>query len=181
MKSEPRKIPRRHIWIITLCLLGMYGFSYALIPLYSTFCKVTGLNGKIDGRTRLAPDQTVDQSRTVTVQFTTILNGGMPWVFYPNIPKIQIHPGEKRQVTFHAKNMSDREIVGQAIPSISPGQAARHFQKTECFCFSQQKLAPGEVREMPLVFFLDRDLPAEIQELTLAYTLFDTALGSQTH
>jgi cytochrome c oxidase assembly protein subunit 11 len=115
----------------------------------------------------------VDTSRTVKVQFITRMAKGIPWKFEPVINEILVHPGEVKFVNFYAKNKSQRDIVGQAVPSVSPGLAAGYFQKIECFCFTQQPLKAGEEVEMGLQFYVDIDLPSEINTLTLSYTLYD--------
>lgn len=153
--------------------MGMFGFCFALVPLYNTFCRVTGLNGKTGGRVRMVSNQQVDKTRTITVEFISHINGALPWDFYPLQKKVVVHPGESHQIIFYAKNNSGKNIIGQAIPSVSPGLGAPYLKKTECFCFTQQTLHAHESRNMPLVFYLDPDLPKDIHRLTLAYTLFN--------
>ena len=152
---------------------AMFGFGYALVPLYDVMCKVAGINGKTGTITSAeAGLLTVDNNRTVTVEFDTNINGDLPWEFRAAVNKIKVQPGKVTDVIFVAENKSDREIVGQAIPSVAPQQASLHFKKTECFCFTQQTLAPRERKEMLVRFVVDSDLPASISTLTLSYTYF---------
>lgn len=159
-------------------LLGataMFLFAiFVMPPLYDVFCEVTGIGGKTGGRYEAdVAVAGVDTSRTVKVQFVATNNGEMDWVFRPTVYEVKVHPGEPTPVTFYAKNTTDRDMVGQAIPNVVPNNAAQHFLKTECFCFNSQPLAAGEEAELPLVFIVDRDLPPAVHTITLSYTLFD--------
>jgi cytochrome c oxidase assembly protein subunit 11 len=158
---------------LVLVVFAMFGFGFALVPLYDVFCDITGLNGKTNDVGVAYEDEGIDTSRTVKVQFITRMAKGIPWQFEPVINEISVHPGEVKFVNFYAKNKSKRDIVGQAVPSVSPGIAAGYFQKIECFCFTQQPLEAGEEVEMGLQFYVDIDLPREITTLTLSYTLYD--------
>jgi cytochrome c oxidase assembly protein subunit 11 len=115
----------------------------------------------------------VDKGRTITVEFIASQNSSVPWKFYPTVNKVQIHPGELYKLSFYAENKTKNNMVVQAIPSITPGLAAKYLKKTECFCFARQSLDGHEAMYMPLIFHLDADLPADIKTITLAYTLFD--------
>jgi cytochrome c oxidase assembly protein subunit 11 len=158
---------------LVLVVFAMFGFGFALVPLYDVFCDITGLNGKTNEVGVAYENEGIDTSRTVKVQFITRMAKGIPWQFEPVINEISVHPGEVKFVNFYAKNKSKRDIVGQAVPSVSPGLAAGYFQKIECFCFTQQPLKAGEEVEMGLQFYVDIDLPIEIKTLTLSYTLYD--------
>ena len=158
---------------LVLVVFAMFGFGFALVPLYDVFCDITGLNGKTNDVGVAYENEGIDTSRTVKVQFITRMAKGIPWQFEPVINEISVHPGEVKFVNFYAKNKSKRDIVGQAVPSVSPGLAAGYFQKIECFCFTQQPLKAGEEVEMGLQFYVDIDLPIEIKTLTLSYTLYD--------
>ena len=152
----------------------MFGFGYALVPLYDVFCDITGLNGKT-GRLSAAEaaETRTDASRLVTVEFVTSTSGSLPWDFEPKIAKIAVHPGAPTEVLFEARNRAGFPIVGHAVPSVAPNTAARYFNKTECFCFTEQVLAPGEARDMPVRFVVDPKLPPHVRTLTLAYTFFE--------
>lgn len=163
---------------LALLAVAMFGFGYVLVPIYSVFCDVTGLNGKTGTITEAeAEKSTVDQNREVTIQFDTNVHGDLPWTFKAGQYTVDVHPGKLTDVYFVVENNSDRQIVGQAIPSLAPGEAALYFSKSECFCFSQQTLAPRERKEMLVRFVVDPKLPKKISLLTLSYTFF-TAPGS---
>jgi len=158
---------------LVLVVFAMFGFGFALVPLYDVFCDITGLNGKTNDVGVAYENEGIDTSRIVKVQFITRMAKGIPWQFEPVINEISVHPGEVKFVNFYAKNKSKLSIVGQAVPSVSPGLAAGYFQKIECFCFTQQPLQAGEEVKMGLQFYVDIDLPSEINTLTLSYTLYD--------
>lgn len=163
---------------LVLVAIGMVGFSYALVPLYNLVCDITGIGGKsgrIEKEQALA--QRPDISREITVQFDANVNANLPWEFKPLTRIVKVHPGEVTQVSYYAKNMSAEKITGQAVPSIAPFKAAKYFNKTECFCFTQQTFGAGEGREMPLRFIIDPDLPKDVKTITLSYTFFDTQQG----
>lgn len=154
----------------------MFGFGFALIPIYKKVCEVTGVNiltlQTVQGAVASPVSNTqVDMSRTITVEFDANAHG--PWRFRPTVNQIQVHPGEMAHVVYEVVNKQARTINAQAIPSYAPQQAAPHFKKVECFCFQQQTLKPNEAREMPVVFYVDRDLPAGIKNITLSYTFFE--------
>ncbi len=165
---ENKKLIKRLIGIVA----GMFLFAFALVPLYNVFCDITGINGKTRGQA-LYQDVDIDKSRVVTVEFLTNVNRGMPWKFESELKSIEVHPGELNEVIFYAKNNSKFDIVGQSVPSVSPGEAALYLNKTECFCFDQQKLLAGEDIKMPMKFFIDADIPEDITRLTLSYQLFN--------
>jgi cytochrome c oxidase assembly protein subunit 11 len=159
---------------LALYALGMFGFGFLLVPLYDVFCEVTGLNGKTGGKYQYEQAQaSVDESRAVTMQFTANNNAAMPWEVRPMQHQVTFHPGELVQVTFYARNPTGQRMVAQAVPSVVPFKSADYLHKTECFCFTQQILDAGEAVEMPLIFFVDRALPADVSKMTLSYTLFD--------
>ena len=158
---------------LVLVVFAMFGFGFALVPLYDVFCDITGLNGKTSTSAATVNEDGVDISRTITVQFISRTAKGIPWQFEPMINEIKVHPGETKLVKFYAKNESVNDIIGQAVPSVSPGKAAIYFQKIECFCFNHQPLKANEDVEMALQFYVDAELPAEVSTITLSYTLYD--------
>lgn len=158
---------------LLLVAVAMFGFGYALVPLYDVLCEVTGINGKVDTVAVAEVNYTVDTSREITVEFITSLNKAAPMEFKAETTKLKVYPGEYYTVQFYAENKTDREMVAQAIPSISPGLAADYFKKTECFCFTEQKFKPHEGKSMPVRFVVDPALPADYKTITLAYTFFD--------
>jgi cytochrome c oxidase assembly protein subunit 11 len=152
--------------------VAMFGFGYALVPLYDVFCEITGLNGKTGVVSEAQAAGTVDTERLVTVEFDSNVNPALPWKFGPMQKKVQVHPGEIKEVLYFAENTSDHAVVGQAVPSVAPSPASLYFNKTECFCFTQQTLAPGERRVMPVRFIVDPQMPGKYTTLTLSYTFF---------
>ena len=173
VKQNTKQDNTKVIKKLVLVVFAMFGFGFALVPLYDVFCDITGLNGKTNDVAVAYADDGIDTSRTIKVQFITRMAKGIPWKFEPVVNEISVHPGEMKFVNFYAKNESQRDIIGQAVPSVSPGLAAGYFQKIECFCFTQQPLKGGEEVEMGLQFYVDLDLPKEIHTLTLSYTLYD--------
>lgn len=155
-------------------VLAMFLFAFGLVPLYDVICDITGLNGKTGGQYEYAEaDLEADASRTIGIRFVTNNNAGMPWGFGANASLMKINPGGVNEALFHASNPTDRIMVAQTIPSVSPGRAAAFFHKTQCFCFDQQVLMPGESVEMPVRFIVDRALPASVDSITLSYTMYD--------
>lgn len=148
----------------------MFGFGYALVPFYSVFCAVTGLNQI--GLTDLPTNTQVDASRSVSVEFDSNVHD-MPWQFRPLQAQVTVHPGEVTQVMYEVINTRDVPVTGQAIPSYGPKRVAEYFRKLECFCFAKQTLAAGERRQMPVVFVIDPALPQDIGTITLSYTFFE--------
>jgi cytochrome c oxidase assembly protein subunit 11 len=173
MTRESEQAKKRTLRRTLMLVVGMFGFVFALVPLYDVLCDVTGLNGKTRNEAEQFTDTGPDLTRTVTVEFLASVNESMPWEFEPAVTRMKVHPGQVHQTSFFARNRTGVAMVGQAVPSVTPGLAALHFRKTECFCFTEQRFAPGEAREMPLVFMVDKDLPKDITTLTLAYTFFD--------
>jgi len=159
---------------LAITVVAMFGFGFAMVPLYNVFCEITGLNGKTGGRVAYeVTTAEIDKQRSVTVQFATTNNGSMSWEFRPLQNSIEVHPGELNEVKFYARNPTAARMIGQAVPSVSPSATADYLHKTECFCFTQQVLEAGEGIEMPVRFFVDKALPADVRKLTLSYTLFD--------
>lgn len=165
---------RKTVTRLGLMALGMFCFGWALIPLYDLLCDITGLNGKTGGQyTFDAAMVQPDKSRLLKINFLTNTNGGMVWDFRSEKGGVRVHPGELKTVNFIVRNPTDKVMVGQAIPSVSPGRAAEHFHKTECFCFEQQILQPGEELNMPMRFLVGPELPKNIESISLSYALFD--------
>lgn len=160
--------------ILSALVLGMFAFGFALVPIYNTLCKSLGVNGKVSLKKAEAVAGNYDpSSRIVTVEFVATNNSGVPWNFYPKTQKIKVHLGEIAKLYFYAENKTSNTMTVQAIPSVTPGIAAKYIKKTECFCFTQQTLGGHEAMNMPLLLHIDKDLPKNINTITLAYTLFD--------
>lgn len=168
LKSANRKLATQ----LLVIAVAMFGFGWLLVPLYDVFCEITGFGGRTGGPVQAAAVEP-DYGRTVTVQF--IANaGGESWEFRPAVSSMQVHPGRMYTTSYVARNLRNAEISAHAVPSVSPGMAARYFQKAECFCFERQDFTAGEKKDMPVVFFVDPELPREVGTVTLAYTFFDS-------
>lgn len=155
---------------------AMFGFGYAMVPIYKKICEVTGSNQltRRDERAEeFARNTQVDRSRTVVVEFDANSRGA--WRFRPERNAIEVHPGELVTVAYDLTNTRDDVTAGHAIPSYAPQVSARYFRKIECFCFEQQTLAANETRRFPVVFVLDPDLPKDVNTITLSYTFFEVA------
>jgi len=157
----------------------MFGFGWALVPLYRHICEALGINVlSVSERQALvtgapAPNGQVDTSRTITVEFDANARG--PWEFKPATASLRVHPGELATVMYEFRNVQNRTMSAQAIPSYAPKQATAHFNKLECFCFQEYTLAPGESRQWPVVFVIDPKLPKDVTTITLSYTFFEVA------
>lgn len=183
--TAPRRPENSRLIAKLLAVVSIaFAFGFALVPLYDALCNATGLNGKtkpdalgVGGikSTAAAPPSRIDLTRIVTVEFTGTVMPGLPWEMRPLTTSLDLHPGELHQAKFLVHNRSDTTIVGQAVPSVSPGQAARHFEKLDCFCFARQTLAPGETRELPLTFIVKPAIDAQIRTVTLSYAFFNIA------
>lgn len=178
---------RRLVGKLLAGVAAAFAFGFALVPLYDVLCAATGFNGKTEGgakglggfslggfgTTTAAAPSRIDRSRTVTVEFTGTVMPGLPWDMRPLTFNLEVHPGELQLVKYLVRNTSDKPVTAQAIPSVTPGQAAQHFDKIECFCFAQQTLAPGESREMPLSFIIKPEIGKDIRHVTLSYAFFN--------
>ena len=156
---------------LLIVAVAMFGFGFALIPFYQKICEVTGINSVI--RPDAVTNTQVDAARFVTIEFDSNLRSNLPWTFRPLQASARVHPGELTTVMYEIRNNSDRAVTGQAIPSYGPQHAVRYFKKLECFCFTQQTLQPGEARQLPVVFVIDKALPDDVNTITLSYTLFE--------
>jgi cytochrome c oxidase assembly protein subunit 11 len=172
---------RRMLGKLAVIALAMFGFGYALVPMYRTICDALGINvlsvservtseGGYAGASRKVNTQ-VDTSRTITVEFDANARG--PWEFKPAVNSMQVHPGEMATVMYEFRNVQNRTMAAQAIPSYAPMQASAHFNKLECFCFNEYTLKPGESKSWPVVFYVDSKLPKDVTTITLSYTFFE--------
>ena len=154
--------------------VGMFGFGFALWPLYNVFCDLTGLGGR--GVQVVENAGVLEKSnRQVKVRFDSNVNSGLPWVFEAKEKVAMVSLGEMSEALYLAMNPTDQAMVGQAIYNVTPPEASLYFVKTECFCFTQQVLQANESREMPVYYFIQADLPEYIKEITLSYTFFRNA------
>lgn len=169
---------RRMVGKLAVVALLMFGFGYALVPMYRAICTALGINvlsvseKAIPGQSKATPANTqVDTSRTITVEFDANARG--PWDFKPAQRYIDVHPGQLTTVMYEFRNTQSRTMAAQAIPSYAPKQATPHFNKLECFCFNEYTLKPGESRQWPVVFVIDPKLPKDVKTITLSYTFFE--------
>ena len=172
MTTTSKRSHRKLVMILSGFALFMLGFGFALVPLYNVLCKQFGINGKTAGYAE-AKSHVVDNTRTIKVNFIAAVNENMPWTFATKQHSVIVHPGENKMVAYFGRNDSKHSMVMQAIPSISPGLAAKYFKKTQCFCFTQHTLGAHKSMDMPLLFHVDTHIPKDIKEITLSYTLFD--------
>lgn len=158
---------------LLLIVVGMFGFGFALVPLYNIFCDITGVNAKVGVAAVAEQSYVIDPSREITLEFVTSVNQSTPLKFGSEVAKMKVVPGQSYRVNFWAENLMPDTLIAQAIPSVTPGLASQYLKKTECFCFSQQDFRPGETRVMPVQFVIDPKLPESYRSVTLAYTFFD--------
>ncbi len=165
---------RIHIWLAAVAVL-MFGFAFALVPLYDAMCRVLGINGKIEqvASARGALTSTVTTVRDVRIEMVTTNSDSLGWSFYPLVGAMAVRPGELNRVQFVAKNNTDQPMTVRAIPSVTPSIGANYLVKTDCFCFQKQTLQAGESMKMPLAFYVDSALPEKYRTLTLSYALFE--------
>lgn len=172
--TQQQAANRRLLIKLTTIVVGMFVFAVGIMPpMYDAICDITGLNGKTSNEAASTKNAIPDAQRTVKVMFLANTDPGMPWSFKPVVRSMDVHPGEIHKVDFHVKNQSGDWVVGQAIPSVSPSQATAHFKKTECFCFNEQGLKGHDQMNMPLIFYVDPELPKSVTSITLSYQLFN--------
>lgn len=169
LKHKNLKLARRLLLIAGL----MFGFGYALVPLYDVLCNLTGQNIKLKASGNNAAVFASDENREVKVEFVTSVNESTPIVFSAETNTIKVHPGKYYTVNFFAENKTDKPLKAQAIPSISPGVVEQFFNKIECFCFTTQEFLAKEKKIMPVRFVINPKLPVQYQTITLSYTFFD--------
>jgi cytochrome c oxidase assembly protein subunit 11 len=191
--TEADALPSRGLWVrransdllfkLLVIALLMFGFGYAMVPMYKHICEALGINVLSLGEQQLPGvasaskgNTQVDLSRTITIEFDANARG--PWDFKPGIRSVRVHPGELTTVMYEFRNRQDRTMSAQAIPSYAPKQATSHFNKLECFCFTEHTLKPGESRSWPVTFVIDPKLPKDVRTITLSYTFFE--VGGKT-
>ena len=175
-EQHPDQISTKSLTLRLLALaVGMFGFGFLLVPIYDVFCEVTGFGGKTNSEAATDVVAIADVSRDIDLEFVTTVNQYAPWEFQAELDGMTIHPGGLYEAWFVATNLTDKHKIAQAVPSVAPAQAASHFKKLDCFCFSNQEFMPGEVKRMPVRFVIDSNLPEFVDTITLSYTLFDTA------
>jgi cytochrome c oxidase assembly protein subunit 11 len=173
--SERLRLNRSTLGKLVVVAVAMFGFGYALVPVYRQMCEVLGINvlTQQDGTVERPENTQVDTTRTITVELDGNAQG--PWRFRPTTRSIEVHPGELATVVYEVVNTQARAVKAQAIPSYAPQSATPYFKKVECFCFREQSMKPNEARQMPVVFFIDPKLPREVKNITLSYTFFEVS------
>ena len=151
--------------------VAMFGFGFALVPIYSVFCEITGFGGRTASTAETVVEHPV-AGRSVRLEFVASVDRGAPFEFRPTESSMEVEPGRLYETAYFARNLQSVAIVGQAVPSVAPGRAAEYFRKIECFCFTEQGFEPGEGRELGVTFMVDPELPARIDTLTLSYAMF---------
>ena len=169
LASEHRSLLRR----LLVLAAAMFGFGFLLVPLYDVFCEITGFGGRTN-TTAVRAEEAPDLSREIRVEFVTTLNSYAPFEFSADVDSMTVTPGKMYYATFTAENLTTSDKIAQAVPSVAPVSAARHFTKIECFCFTSQEFRANERRAMPLQFIVDPELPEYVDTITLQYTFFDT-------
>jgi cytochrome c oxidase assembly protein subunit 11 len=173
-RQEREQASRRTLAKLSVVAIAMFGFGYALVPFYQQICKALGINSLVERNDGPVSNTQVDPKRTVTIEFDANAHG-MPWRFQPAVRHMQVHPGQLVQVDYEVANVRGAPVTGQAVASYGPMRAGQYFKKLECFCFTQQTLAGGETRRMPVVFVIDPGLPEDVNTITLSYTFFEVA------
>jgi len=171
--QDERVLNRTVLLKLVVVAIVMFGFAYALVPVYRQVCEALGINvlTQKDGTVAPPVNTQVDLARTVTVELDGNAQG--PWRFRPTQRSVDVHPGEMTTVVYEVVNTQGRTVKAQAIPSYAPQSAMPYMKKVECFCFREQVLGPHEARQMPVVFFIDPALPREVKNITLSYTFFE--------
>jgi cytochrome c oxidase assembly protein subunit 11 len=179
VKSESQTLNWVMLKKLSIIAVAMFGFGYALIPIYKQICELTGINilTPKDIDLKEIKNSQVDMSREVTIEFDANTQG--PWRFRPTVSSLKVHPGEMAQVVYEVVNKQSYKMDAQAIPSYAPQQATAYFKKMECFCFKQQTLEANEARQMPVTFYIDPALPKDVKTITLSYTFFEVGLKQQ--
>lgn len=183
--STTANLNRQILLKLSIASVMMFGFGYALVPMYKALCEVTGINvvtSKNDYGVRAysankVGNSQIDYSRKITIEFDSNSRG--PFTFRPVKNFLEVHPGEMTEIIYEVTNNMNRSVEAQAIPSYAPKSASEFFTKLECFCFQQQTLAAHEVKKMPVFFVIDAGLPADVKTITLSYTFFELGVGQQ--
>ena len=173
-RSEQKRANRKLVRGLLIMTAGSFAFGWALVPLYDVLCRAAGIGNAEAKDGKSVAQEAVDPNREVTIEFLAQPASVGSYEFRPKVASMRVHPGKLYDAEFYAKNLTTVDSVAQAVPSISPTGTAKYFHKTECFCFSPQKFAAGQGRDMPVRFIVDPQLPANVDKLTLAYTFYDT-------
>ena len=173
-QDQRKRANRKLVLALLIMTAGAFAFGWALVPLYDVLCRAAGIGNAEAKSGKSVVRESIDPNREITIEFLGQPASVGSFDFRPKVASLRIHPGKLYDAVFHAKNLTGQPAVAQAVPSISPTGTAKYFHKTECFCFSPQKFAAGEGRDMPVRFIVDPGLPGNVDKLTLAYTFYDT-------
>jgi cytochrome c oxidase assembly protein subunit 11 len=169
MSAAPRcrhtSLTRQLLYMVA----GSFAFGFALVPLYNVFCEAAGI--RVNNRPATVAESPAT-ARRVTLEFVSALAPGSEWEITPLATSVVVEPGRLSAAEFRIRNLSSEPATGQAVPSIAPAATARYLQKTECFCFSPQSFAGDQARDFTVRFILDPDLPAQVDRMTLAYSMY---------
>jgi cytochrome c oxidase assembly protein subunit 11 len=168
LREENRRLSRR----LAIVAVAMFGFGFALVPFYNQICAALGVNSILERSEPL--NSQIDSTRTVTIELDSNTHD-LPWRFRPLVNHVTVHPGELTTVEYEVVNVREAAVTGQAVPSYGPQHAGEYFRKLDCFCFTQQTLAAGETRRMPVTFVVDPKLPRNINSIAVSYTFFEVA------
>jgi cytochrome c oxidase assembly protein subunit 11 len=169
LARENRRLFRK----LAVVSVAMFGFGFALVPLYDRICAALGIESLVE-RSKVPANTQVDTTRKVTIELDSNAHN-LPWRFRPLVRSVEVHPGELMTIEYEIVNVRDAPVTGQAVPSYGPQHAAEYFKKVECFCFTQQTLAAGETRRMPVTFVVDPRLPKDVRRIAMSYTFFEVA------
>ncbi len=179
-QDQRKRANRKLVLGLLIMTAGAFAFGWALVPLYDVLCRAAGIGNAEAKSGKSVVQEAIDPNREITIEFLAEPASVGSFDFRPKVASMRIHPGKLYDTLFYARNLTQAASVAQAVPSISPTGTAKYFHKTECFCFSPQKFAAGEGRDMPVRFIVDPELPGNVDKLTLAYTIYDTT-QSATH
>ena len=172
---NPARSNKKLLVLLTCVTVGMFGFGFAMVPLYSVFCEALGIKLGSGGSGKITQDIAAyesDEERWITIQFDTSVDAALPWEFRASEDFMKVRVGELTETTFFAANLAEQAVTGHAVPSIAPAEASIYMAKTECFCFNRQLLASGEAQDMPVRFIIDPEIPDKIKVLTLSYRFY---------
>jgi cytochrome c oxidase assembly protein subunit 11 len=173
-QDQRKRANRKLVLGLLIMTAGAFAFGWALVPLYDVLCRAAGIGNAEAKSGKSVVQEAIDPNREITIEFIAQPASVGSFEFRPKVASMRIHPGKLYDAEFYARNLTRVASVAQAVPSISPAGTARYFHKTECFCFSPQKFAAGEGRDLPVRFIVDPGLPGNVDKLTLAYTFYDT-------
>jgi cytochrome c oxidase assembly protein subunit 11 len=173
-QDQRKRANRKLVHGLLIMTAGAFAFGWALVPLYDVLCRAAGIGNAEAKSGKSVVQEAIDPNREITIEFLAQPASVGSYDFRPKVTSMRIHPGKLYDTLFYARNLTRAASVAQAVPSISPAGTAKYFHKTECFCFSPQKFAAGEGRDMPVRFIVDPGLPGNVDKLSLAYTFYDT-------